>query len=76
MQLQLPSTVVYTTKDQLVKAPKQTALGAALGAEIEYLDGDHFVSIARPRAFSQATRAAVDGVVERIRSGRSSGAVA
>jgi pimeloyl-ACP methyl ester carboxylesterase len=75
-ELQLPSTVVYTTQDQLVKAPKQTALGTALGAEIEYLDGDHFVSLARPAAFSRATRTAVDGVVERIRSGRQSGAVA
>jgi 3-oxoadipate enol-lactonase len=62
----IPATVVYTTMDQLVKVDKQAALGAALDAEFLYLAGDHFVSVARPRAFSDATRAAVDRVAARV----------
>jgi len=72
----LPSTVVYTTRDQLVKVNKQAALGAALGAQFRYLEGDHFVSIARPVEFSRATRAAVDSVAARISSARQARAVA
>jgi 3-oxoadipate enol-lactonase len=64
--IRIPATVVYTTHDQLVKTEKQAELGAALDAEFLYLAGDHFVNVARPQAFSEATRRAVDGVVARI----------
>ena len=64
--LQLPAAVVLTTGDRAVRPAKQRALAAALGARVFELAGDHFSFWANAKEFADATRQAVDEVVNRL----------
>lgn len=57
--LDVPITVMITTKDQLVPPHKQRALATAAKAEVVTIDGDHFVNVDQPGEFSAATSRAV-----------------
>jgi 3-oxoadipate enol-lactonase len=64
--LHLPTAVVLTTHDHLVRAPKQRALARAVGARVFELPGDHFAFWANAKEFADTTRGAVDDVVSRL----------
>jgi pimeloyl-ACP methyl ester carboxylesterase len=64
--LQLPAAVVLTTGDRAVRPAKQQALATALGARVFELAGDHFSFWANAKEFADATRQAVDEVVNRL----------
>jgi pimeloyl-ACP methyl ester carboxylesterase len=61
-----PAAALITTKDRLVRPPKQWALAAALGAHTETLAADHLCTITDRAAYSAATRRLVDRVVADI----------
>lgn len=63
----VPTAMVLTTRDRLVRPHKQSDLARALGAEIVELHGDHFVPLLAPREFADATRRAVDLVTRSAR---------
>lgn len=63
----VPTAMVLTTGDRLVRPHKQNALAQMLGAEIVELDGDHFVPLLAPREFADATRRAVSLVTRPVR---------
>ena len=63
----VPTTVVVTTKDRLVRPRKQRALAKATSAATIELDGDHDVCWIEPAAFGRATADAVRGVLDRSR---------
>lgn len=67
--ISVPTAMVLTTRDRLVRPHKQTDLAAALGAEVVELHGDHFIPLLAPREFSDATRRAVDLVTRPARVG-------
>lgn len=69
-RLSVPSAVVLTTRDRLVRPRKQLALAEALSARVFELDGDHDAPIINGPAFGNATRAALDHVTRSVRSGR------
>lgn len=60
-----PAAYLLTTKDQLVAVSKQRELAAAIDAHVVELDGDHFVTLAKPAAYAAATREAVLQVAQR-----------
>jgi 3-oxoadipate enol-lactonase len=64
--LHVPSAVVFTTHDHLVKPKKQRALARAVDARIYELAGDHFTFWANAKEFADVTREAVDDVVSRL----------
>lgn len=64
----VPSAMVLTTGDRLVRPHKQKALADAISAEVVELSGDHFAPLSDPREFADATRRAVDLVVRRSRA--------
>lgn len=64
----VPSAMVLTTGDRLVRPHKQKALADAISAEVVELIGDHFAPLSDPREFADATRRAVDLVVRRSRA--------
>jgi len=64
--LRVPSAVVFTTHDHLVRAKKQRALARAVDARVFDLDGDHYAFWANAKEFADATRQAVDEVVNRL----------
>lgn len=61
-----PAASVITTRDRLVPPRKQRELAQALRAHEIELDGDHIVTLEQPRAYSEATVAAVQHVVARV----------
>jgi len=61
-----PAASMITTRDRLVPPSKQRELARALRAHVVEVDGDHLVTLEQPRAYSDATVAAVQHVVERI----------
>jgi pimeloyl-ACP methyl ester carboxylesterase len=61
-----PAASLITTRDRLVPPSKQRELARALRAHVVEVDGDHLVTLEQPRAYSDATVAAVQHVVERI----------
>lgn len=63
--IEIPTAMVVTTRDRLVHPVKQRALAEAARAEVVELEGDHFVSLAQPREYAEATRRAVDLVSAR-----------
>ena len=65
----VPTAMVLTTGDRLVRPHKQKELAQSLGAEIVELDGDHFVPLLAPREFADATRRAVSLVTRPARVG-------
>jgi pimeloyl-ACP methyl ester carboxylesterase len=64
--LRVPSAVVFTTHDHLVRAKKQRALARAVDARVFDLDGDHYAFWANAKEFADVTREAVDDVVSRL----------
>ena len=56
-QLDVPSAMMITTKDHLVKPRKQRALAKALGAYVIEVPGDHLAPWMRAAEFSHATAA-------------------
>jgi pimeloyl-ACP methyl ester carboxylesterase len=64
--LRRPSAVVFTTRDRMVRAPKQRALARALDAPVFELASDHFAFWADAKEFADVTRQAVDDVVSRL----------
>ena len=74
--IDVPTSVVVTTRDQLVPAKKQRVLCRAVpDARVFELDGDHRACWLEPRAFEALTVAALEEVVNRLGTGarRSSG---
>ena len=67
--ISVPTAMVLTTGDRLVRPHKQKELAQSLGAEIVELDGDHFVPLLAPREFADATRRAVSLVTRPARVG-------
>jgi 3-oxoadipate enol-lactonase len=64
--LHVPSAVVFTTRDHLVKPKKQRALARAIDGRVLELAGDHFAFWANAKEFADTTREAVDDVVNRL----------
>lgn len=63
----VPTAVVVTTKDRLVRPRKQRALAAAIpGATVLELAGDHDASLVSPADFAEVTVAALTDVIGRI----------
>src|SRR4051794_33772178 len=69
----VPTAVVLTTDDKLVKPRRQMALAEATQAEIVELHGDHFAHWAAAADFAKATVAAVEAVVSRVPAPASAG---
>lgn len=68
-EVDVPSAVVVTTRDRLVRPKKQRQLAAAIpGATTHELDGDHDVSLVSPKDFSAVTVAALTDVIGRVTS--------
>jgi hypothetical protein len=61
----VPTGVLLTTRDHLVKPRKQLALARAVGADVIELAGDHLSPYAHPEAFGRLTRQLVDRVAAR-----------
>ena len=61
-QIDVPSAVVVTTRDRLVRAKKQRRLAAALRARVFEIDGDHDTPLVKGDVFAVVTRKAVDTV--------------
>lgn len=66
--IDVPTAMVLTTGDRLVRPHKQRALADAISAEVVELSGDHFAPLSDPREFADATRRAVDLAVRRSRA--------
>ena len=65
-ELQVPSTVILTTEDNLVPPSRQAKLAASLpDSRIVKLDGDHLVCGRAPQQFASALRYAIDDVERR-----------
>jgi pimeloyl-ACP methyl ester carboxylesterase len=62
----VPVSVVVTTKDRLVRPRKQRALARATRAEVFELAGDHDVCWLQGDEFAKSTRDAVQSVIERV----------
>ncbi|MGD9792445.1 MAG: alpha/beta fold hydrolase [Acidimicrobiia bacterium] len=60
--LDVPSAIIVTTRDRLVRPHKQRALAAALDARVFEVHGDHLAHWANGAEFASATRAAIDHV--------------
>jgi len=61
----VPTAVVLTTKDRLVKPRKQRELASAIKATVFELPADHLCALANPGPFATTLRAAVDDVARR-----------
>ena len=64
--LRVPSAVVFTTEDHMVKPQKQRALARAVNARVYEVAGDHYAFWANAKEFADVTREAVDDVVSRL----------
>jgi pimeloyl-ACP methyl ester carboxylesterase len=60
-----PAAMLVTTQDRLVLPRKQRELAQALRAHVVEVDGDHLVTLERPKAYSDATLALVDHLTGR-----------
>lgn len=68
----VPTAVVVTTKDRLVKPRKQRALADAIPQATTWeVKGDHDVCLVRPREFADVTVAAITDVIARSEAARS-----
>lgn len=66
-EIDVPTAVVVTTRDQLVHPRKQYELAAAIGAKVFEFAGDHTTAVLEQEAFAEVTLraiAAVSGEVE------------
>jgi pimeloyl-ACP methyl ester carboxylesterase len=57
--LDVPTAVVLTTRDRLVRPRKQRRLGDATRAKLFELDGDHDVPLMKPKEFGEVMRDAI-----------------
>jgi 3-oxoadipate enol-lactonase len=62
----VPTAVLLTTRDRLVKPSKQRALAETVRAEVFEVRADHLCALSHPGSFGQVTRAAVDSVAGRV----------
>jgi pimeloyl-ACP methyl ester carboxylesterase len=62
----VPTGVLLTTNDHLVKPSKQRALARAINAEVVELAGDHLTPWTEPAGFAEVTRQLVDSVAHRV----------
>ena len=65
-RVDVPTVVVITTKDRLVRPKKQRALAAATRATIVELAGDHDAPFMKGDEFAKATRDAVRSALEQV----------
>jgi pimeloyl-ACP methyl ester carboxylesterase len=63
--INVPTSVLLTTADRLVKPFKQKALARAIRAEIAEVAGDHLAPWTHPDEFARVTRRLVDSVARR-----------
>lgn len=76
-EVDVPSVVVVTTGDRLVRPRKQRQLARAIpGAEVLELDGDHDAALVSADPFPSVTLAAVRAVLARAEGADAGGAVA
>jgi pimeloyl-ACP methyl ester carboxylesterase len=69
--IDVPTSVLVHTRDQLVPARRQRKLAASIpGAEVFFVDGDHFVIARDPTKFVPVLLEATESVVRRSRKGR------
>jgi 3-oxoadipate enol-lactonase len=69
-QVDVPTAVVVTTRDNLVPTPRQEALVAAIPrAECFAVDGDHVACVSRPERFVPALIDACQSVIQRASAG-------
>ena len=61
-QLDVPASMLVTTRDRLVRPAKQRALAEVLHASVFELDADHDVPLAKGGEYATRTRLAVDKV--------------
>ena len=61
----IPSSVVFTTRDRLVKRRQQRALIDALGSEVFEIAEDHDACVVAPEAFGAVVVAAISSVATR-----------
>jgi 3-oxoadipate enol-lactonase len=59
-QLGLPAVVVITTRDRLVRPPKQRQLAEALHAQVFEVDAGHDLPLVKGEEYAHVTRLAVD----------------
>jgi pimeloyl-ACP methyl ester carboxylesterase len=71
--IDVPTGLLLTTHDHLVKPAKQRALAQALRADVVEVPGDHLSPWVEPVAFGRVTRQLVDSVVRRIAGSTPSG---
>lgn len=64
--VQVPTAMLITTKDRLVKPRKQRELAAAVRAEVVEVVADHLCALSHPEPYAQATRRAVESVLDRL----------
>lgn len=62
----VPTAVVLTTKDRLVRPRKQRELAVAIKATVFELPANHLCGLANPAPFAASIRHAVDDVADRI----------
>ena len=68
--LAVPTSVIVTTKDRLVRRRKQRQLAKAIpGAEVFELEGDHDAALVMPVEFRRVLEGAVRGVAARVQPG-------
>lgn len=63
----VPTALVLTGRDRVVRPQRQQALADAWGAHVVEIDGDHDVPIARPGAFADAVAESLELVAARTR---------
>lgn len=62
----VPTAMLITTKDRLVKPRKQRALAEAVRAEVFEVAADHLCAMSHPEPYAAATAQAVGSVVARL----------
>jgi 3-oxoadipate enol-lactonase len=68
-RLDIPATMLVTTRDRLVRPAKQRELAKALGASVLEIDADHDLPLAKGSEYARLTRLAVDEVAAIARGG-------
>src|SRR5207237_9692464 len=66
--IEVPTAVVLTTRDRLVRPRKQRRLADATRARVFELDGDHDVPLMKPKEFASVMHDAVEWVAAELPS--------
>jgi pimeloyl-ACP methyl ester carboxylesterase len=64
--IDVPTSLLLTSADRLVKPYKQRALARAIRADVAEVPGDHLVPWTHPDDFARVTRQLVDSVARRV----------